>query len=203
MAGTAARGVRIPEDRTTSAGWLRLDSRGLSRGNFLQASTPYVIRFTASWRPDRYSSPRSARPRSVRTLSKMAPCRDGAWNHRGSAFRNKLRSSCFPAPTQLGLVCNAGICVTAASPQTSGSLTSHRIGDRAWPINSAIKHIVQLMLENRSFDQMLGFLYTANGNRSPTNQPYRGPDRQRVQSRRHRTRRSRSSRSTPTRRIPT
>ena len=38
----------------------------------------------------------------------------------------------------------------------------------------AIKHIVQLMLENRSFDQMLGFLYTANGNRSPTNQPYEG-----------------------------
>ena len=29
-----------------------------------------------------------------------------------------------------------------------------------------IKHIVQLMLENRSFDQMLGFLY--DGNRSPT-----------------------------------
>jgi phospholipase C len=38
----------------------------------------------------------------------------------------------------------------------------------------SIKHIVQLMLENRSFDQMLGFLYTANGNRSPTNQPYEG-----------------------------
>ena len=38
----------------------------------------------------------------------------------------------------------------------------------------AIKHIVQLMLENRSFDQMLGFLYTANGNRSPTNQPFEG-----------------------------
>jgi phospholipase C len=38
----------------------------------------------------------------------------------------------------------------------------------------AIKHIVQLMLENRSFDQMLGFLYTANNNRSPTNQPYEG-----------------------------
>jgi len=38
----------------------------------------------------------------------------------------------------------------------------------------AIKHIVQLMLENRSFDQMLGFLYTANGNKSPTNQPFEG-----------------------------
>lgn len=38
----------------------------------------------------------------------------------------------------------------------------------------AIKHVVQLMLENRSFDQMLGFLYTANGNRSPANQPYEG-----------------------------
>jgi phospholipase C len=38
----------------------------------------------------------------------------------------------------------------------------------------AIKHVVQLMLENRSFDQMLGFLYSANGNKSPTNQPYDG-----------------------------
>ena len=37
----------------------------------------------------------------------------------------------------------------------------------------AIKHIVQLMLENRSFDQMLGFLY--DGNRSPaTGQPFEG-----------------------------
>src|SRR5690242_14430384 len=39
---------------------------------------------------------------------------------------------------------------------------------------SAIKHIVQLMLENRSFDQMLGFLYTANDNRSPAGDPYDG-----------------------------
>ena len=38
----------------------------------------------------------------------------------------------------------------------------------------AIKHIVQLMLENRSFDQMLGFLYNANGNKSSPNQPYEG-----------------------------
>jgi phospholipase C len=38
----------------------------------------------------------------------------------------------------------------------------------------AIKHVVQLMLENRSFDQMLGFLYAANGNKSPANQPFEG-----------------------------
>lgn len=38
----------------------------------------------------------------------------------------------------------------------------------------AIKHIVQLMLENRSFDQMLGFLYESTGNISPTNQPFEG-----------------------------
>jgi phospholipase C len=31
-----------------------------------------------------------------------------------------------------------------------------------------IDFIVHLMLENRSFDQMLGFLYTDSGNRSPT-----------------------------------
>jgi len=38
----------------------------------------------------------------------------------------------------------------------------------------AIKHIVQLMLENRSFDQMLGFLYASTGNKSAANQPFEG-----------------------------
>jgi phospholipase C len=38
---------------------------------------------------------------------------------------------------------------------------------------SSIKHIVSLMLENRSFDQMLGFLYHPT-NRSPANQPFEG-----------------------------
>lgn len=38
----------------------------------------------------------------------------------------------------------------------------------------AIKHVVQLMLENRSFDQMLGFLYESNGNKSATGQPFEG-----------------------------
>jgi phospholipase C len=32
---------------------------------------------------------------------------------------------------------------------------------------SSIQHIVVLMLENRSFDHMLGFLYTGSGNVSP------------------------------------
>jgi len=39
---------------------------------------------------------------------------------------------------------------------------------------AAIQHIVVLALENRSFDQMLGFLYTDAGNKSPTGQPYEG-----------------------------
>jgi phospholipase C len=39
---------------------------------------------------------------------------------------------------------------------------------------SAINHIVVLMLENRSFDHMLGFLYTDAGNMSPTGQPFEG-----------------------------
>jgi phospholipase C len=38
----------------------------------------------------------------------------------------------------------------------------------------AIKYIVQLMLENRSFDQMLGFLYESSGNQAPRNQPFEG-----------------------------
>jgi phospholipase C len=37
-----------------------------------------------------------------------------------------------------------------------------------------VNHIVQLMLENRSFDQMLGFLYTDAGNLSPAGQPFDG-----------------------------
>ncbi len=40
---------------------------------------------------------------------------------------------------------------------------------------SSINYIVQLMLENRSFDHMLGFLYSDSGNVSPkTNQPFEG-----------------------------
>lgn len=39
---------------------------------------------------------------------------------------------------------------------------------------SSIQHIVVLMLENRSFDHMLGLLYSANGNVSPTGQPFEG-----------------------------
>ncbi|MFF4403016.1 alkaline phosphatase family protein [Streptomyces sp. NPDC001404] len=37
-----------------------------------------------------------------------------------------------------------------------------------------IDHFVVLMLENRSFDHMLGFLYTDQGNRSPSGQPFEG-----------------------------
>jgi phospholipase C len=37
-----------------------------------------------------------------------------------------------------------------------------------------INHFVVVMLENRSFDQMLGFLYAAQGNVSPLGQPFEG-----------------------------
>ena len=39
---------------------------------------------------------------------------------------------------------------------------------------SEIKHVVQLMLENRSFDQMLGLLYTDANNKSPAGDAYNG-----------------------------
>jgi phospholipase C len=39
---------------------------------------------------------------------------------------------------------------------------------------SSIEHVVVLMLENRSFDHMLGFLYADNGNVSPTGAAYEG-----------------------------
>jgi phospholipase C len=39
---------------------------------------------------------------------------------------------------------------------------------------SSINNIVVLMLENRSFDHMLGLLYSASGNVSPAGQPFEG-----------------------------
>ncbi len=39
---------------------------------------------------------------------------------------------------------------------------------------AAIEHIVVLMLENRSFDHMLGYLYQDSGNVSPSGQPFEG-----------------------------
>ncbi|MDT4898957.1 MAG: phospholipase [Acidobacteriota bacterium] len=39
---------------------------------------------------------------------------------------------------------------------------------------SSIQHIVVLMLENRSFDHLLGFLYADQGNTSPSGQPFEG-----------------------------
>ncbi|MCW8875832.1 MAG: hypothetical protein OQK51_02140, partial [Kangiellaceae bacterium] len=39
---------------------------------------------------------------------------------------------------------------------------------------SKIEHFVVLMLENRSFDQMLGYLYTDEGNVSPLGHRYSG-----------------------------
>ena len=39
---------------------------------------------------------------------------------------------------------------------------------------SAISNIVVLMLENRSFDHMLGFLYADSGNVTPTGQAFDG-----------------------------
>src|SRR5690242_7196611 len=38
----------------------------------------------------------------------------------------------------------------------------------------SINHIVLLMLENRSFDHMLGYLYADAGNVSPSGQPFEG-----------------------------
>ncbi len=39
----------------------------------------------------------------------------------------------------------------------------------------SVDHIVMLMLENRSFDHMLGFVYSGSGNVSPlTQQPFEG-----------------------------
>ena len=39
---------------------------------------------------------------------------------------------------------------------------------------ASVNHVVMLMLENRSFDHLLGFLYAGQGNVSPTGQPFDG-----------------------------
>jgi phospholipase C len=39
---------------------------------------------------------------------------------------------------------------------------------------AAVEHVVVLMLENRSFDHMLGYLYADSGNVSPAGQPFEG-----------------------------
>ena len=39
---------------------------------------------------------------------------------------------------------------------------------------NAVEHIVVLMLENRSFDHMLGYLYADSGNVSPSGDLFEG-----------------------------
>jgi phospholipase C len=39
---------------------------------------------------------------------------------------------------------------------------------------NAVQHIVVLMLENRSFDHMLGYLYADSANLSPVGDPFEG-----------------------------
>lgn len=46
---------------------------------------------------------------------------------------------------------------------------------------STIQHVVVLMLENRSFDHMLGFLYSGSDNVSPACSSVRRADRDRGQ----------------------
>ena len=53
----------------------------------------------------------------------------------------------------------------------NGNGTGNGIGNGSL---AAISHVVVLMLENRSFDHMLGYLYSARGNVSPSGQPFEG-----------------------------
>ncbi|MFI5365837.1 MAG: alkaline phosphatase family protein [Candidatus Binatia bacterium] len=46
--------------------------------------------------------------------------------------------------------------------------------DRSTSLLQGINHFVVVMLENRSFDHMLGFLYANRGNKSPLGQPFEG-----------------------------
>jgi phospholipase C len=56
----------------------------------------------------------------------------------------------------------------------NGNATGNGNGTTAVGGLAAINHVVVLMLENRSFDHMLGYLYAAQGNVSPSGQPFEG-----------------------------
>ncbi|MDR3416869.1 MAG: alkaline phosphatase family protein [Nevskia sp.] len=57
----------------------------------------------------------------------------------------------------------------APAPHTVGDGTPAPAG-----LLGSIEHVVVLMLENRSFDHMLGLLYAGSGNVSPAGQPFEG-----------------------------
>ena len=61
------------------------------------------------------------------------------------------------------------ILVPSQTPSLRGEPTCPTIN------SSAVNHIVVLMLENRSFDHMLGFLYADAHNVSPTGKPFECP----------------------------
>ncbi|HEY6786600.1 MAG TPA: alkaline phosphatase family protein [Trebonia sp.] len=63
---------------------------------------------------------------------------------------------------------------TSGTGSTSGTGGSTGTGGTAGNGLSSIQNVVVLMLENRSFDHLLGYLYTSAGNVSPSGQPYDG-----------------------------
>jgi phospholipase C len=65
-----------------------------------------------------------------------------------------------PADDRQGNRAGSGVLMTTATGGATGL--------------GAINHIVILMLENRSFDHMLGYLYASAGNVSPAGQPFEG-----------------------------
>jgi phospholipase C len=58
--------------------------------------------------------------------------------------------------------------------EDTGSGTGNGNGTTAVGNLAAVNHVVVLMLENRSFDHMLGYLYASQGNVSPSGQPFEG-----------------------------
>jgi phospholipase C len=62
----------------------------------------------------------------------------------------------------------------AHKPSTGDGKPSAHPKDMVPTQLSKIDHVVVLMLENRSFDHMLGYLYRETRNQSPTGQPFEG-----------------------------
>lgn len=82
-----------------------------------------------------------------------------------------MRRSFLAALSFLGALCVVAGCTGGgSSPSDSG----REQGPLGAPSRPRIDHFVVLMMENRSFDSMLGFLYEDGGNRNPQGDPYEG-----------------------------
>ena len=158
---------------TDSGSTTRLDRLRLDRSGSTDSARPTRARRTRA-RPTPVTRPTRARPTPAILVTRA----------------RLTRAPATPAPTdptdratrdlEEAVTCASGnftdrVLKTGRSPdgrgngedQNRGGMTDNQLG--------SINHVVVLVLENRSFDHMLGLLYSDSGNVSPlTKQPFEG-----------------------------